>query len=358
MIQFLIEGFLLGIATGLGCVAHCGPIYAPLLMQKKMKPWESVFMVLEISAGRFVAYISFGILIGMVGKHFAPNNNLIEIFTAVSFLVLSVMMIMAALGYRREEKGCSRNKMMKFSNAPFLLGLITGIHICPSFLIALTNGLATKGPWGGGMLFFGFYMGTNVWLMPFSVIGFLGNLVSAKNLRRGAMVTSILVGAWFIGKATTSFVSLMYKPEIMTVMDTKPLYIVCDEGENLAMVESVLNDGREGKIIMVGSLSEINQDSSYILVTPKLFAKDPEAVKATVKPGRFVGIIPEPLVDGFSNKYSVILASFLSRNYVKVDKDGTFFNMSKMLKTDGISVPKKKGKAGCGSCPSAKSCGV
>ena len=58
MISQLSEGFLLGIATGTTCLATCGPIYAPYLMQYDRNLKASLVTLLEISGGRFATYSS------------------------------------------------------------------------------------------------------------------------------------------------------------------------------------------------------------------------------------------------------------------------------------------------------------
>lgn len=368
LFRFLAEGFGLGITMGIGCVAHCGPVYVPILMQKKMSLWESIFMVLEISAGRFVAYLAFGLAVGEIGKRFVANNMFIEVSIALSYVILSVFLIMTALGYRKEEKGCSRSKIMKYSNAPFLIGLITGIHLCPSFLIALTRGLSTKGALGGGMLFFGFYMGTNIWLMPFSMIGVAGRFFSAKNLRKGAMIASILIGAWFIGKATSSITGIIINankpvPVVVNVMDEKPLYFVGTKNEDLRILTAVFKESRKGAVSLIDSLEKVVEDSARIFVSPTRFAQDSALVKELIAPGRFVGVLPlfeeKHKKEGFGNRYSVILATYFSDKQIVAKETGTYFHMKDMLnsKAPQGGTVSKKGKSACGSCPSASACG-
>ncbi|MBD3278167.1 MAG: hypothetical protein GF388_07700, partial [Candidatus Aegiribacteria sp.] len=61
------EGLTLGLATGTACLASCGPIYAAYLMGEKREGLQSLWIVLKLNAGRFIAYAIFGALVGMLG---------------------------------------------------------------------------------------------------------------------------------------------------------------------------------------------------------------------------------------------------------------------------------------------------
>ena len=97
---------------------------------------KSLAKLMEISAGRFVAYILFGALAGYFGSNIEPLSR--DVFTGVSYILLSVFLLLNVFRTHREGKSCRMPRWAAMSKSAFLLGLFTGINFCPSFLIALS----------------------------------------------------------------------------------------------------------------------------------------------------------------------------------------------------------------------------
>ncbi len=329
----LVSGFTLGLLTGTTCFATCGPIYTPFLMQRKLNLFQSFFMILEISAGRFVSYILFGMAAGLLGKSIGSFGEHKAVFTSIAYVAFSVMLILSAFNTRQNEKGCAISKWGKFANAPFLLGVVTGINFCPSFLIALTDAVNLNGPLSGAVLFFGFYMGTNIYLLPLSIFGVMGN---QKVFRKIAMVASIIVGSYFIFKAGDSIYKLVTtkkepvgRAKIMSVLDDTPLFILKNESENVDTLTSTLRSNRKGNVTISIS-SDSFTDSCYIIVSPGYDSLGVKKAKSYLKPNRFVILIPETDSTGFSSQYSANIVKYFDKYYFKKDTiHGTFMNMSK-----------------------------
>lgn len=332
--ETLVSGLSLGLLTGTTCFATCGPIYTPFLMQKKLNLFQSVFMILEISAGRFVSYILFGIAAGMLGKSIGSFGEHKAVFTSIAYVAFSVMLIMSAFNTRQNEKGCAISKWGKFANAPFLLGVVTGINFCPSFLIALTNAVSLNGPLSGAVLFFGFYLGTNVYLLPLSVFGVMGN---QKLFRKIAMVASIIVGSYFIYKAGDSIYHIINtkkvqspRTPVMKVLDGTPLYILKAEKDDVDYLVSALSSNRSGTVSVTSDKNSIS-DSCYVLVTPGYDSLVVNEARGLLKSNRFIIVLPENDSLGYSAQYSVNVVKYLDKYYFKKDTiHGTFFNMSKI----------------------------
>jgi len=84
--------------------------------------------------------------------------------------------------------------MAKFTKSAFILGILTGINFCPSFLIALSKAVDLSGALSGMMLFLGFFFGTSVFLMP---LAFIGQISKVSRMKLVARYASILVAVWF-----------------------------------------------------------------------------------------------------------------------------------------------------------------
>lgn len=195
ILKTLAEGFVLGLSTGVTCLVTCAPIYLPYLISEKRGPWQQLWKVTEISLGRFISYALFGAAAGWVGGNLASIDR--TLFTGIAYLLLSVFLLLSLIRVHKEDKRCALPFWLKFSKSAFLLGVLTGINFCPSFLIAVSNAIELGGALSGTILFVGFFGGTTIFLIPLAFAGMLSWVKEVKVLARWA---SVLIAIWFIGK--------------------------------------------------------------------------------------------------------------------------------------------------------------
>ncbi len=200
MIKTIIEGFTLGFSTGTICLVSCTPIYLPYLISENRSFSKNIWKVLEISLGRFFSYIVFGLLAGWIGSNIATINR--DIFTAIAYILLSTFMVLSVIRTKKKQGKCHIPAVTKITSSAFLLGVFTGINFCPSFLIALSKAVDLAGPISGALLFFGFFVGTSIFLIPLAFSGFLAYI---KNLKFIAQIASIAIAVWFLFSASVKF---------------------------------------------------------------------------------------------------------------------------------------------------------
>lgn len=193
MIQSLIEGWGLGLATGVVCLATCSPIYLPYLLSDDKKVGKTFLAVMEISLGRFFTYLAFGAVAGYLGKNITEINR--TFFTSIAYILLSLYLLLTAVRSHQKAKKCHIPKMANITKSAFLLGVLTGVNFCPSFLIALSKAVNLGGPINGATLFFGFFLGTTLYLVP---MGFVGFFSKVKELKLIGRIASVLIALWFI----------------------------------------------------------------------------------------------------------------------------------------------------------------
>jgi sulfite exporter TauE/SafE len=193
LVALTTEGFGLGLSLGVSCLATCAPVYLPFLMAEKRKTGSALLTTLEISAGRFFSYLVFGAVVGMLGGRIETLNR--ELFTSIADLLIAVFLVFTALRTNRQHRSCPVPKLAKFSNNAFLLGIVTGINFCPGFLGALSRAMAAGGAVGGMALFFGFFLGTTLFVLP---MGFAGALTHVKKLVVVGQIASLFAAAWFV----------------------------------------------------------------------------------------------------------------------------------------------------------------
>ncbi len=188
--MFALNAFLLGLSTGIFCLAYCGPIYLPQLIAQKnnYKGW-GVF--LQFNLGRLIAYIIFGAMFGWLGAQ--VHFQFLKIYTQWIIILIALLLILYGLGLSLPKiKWCAWVKNIHF---PFLTGFLLGINICPPFLLALIYNFQIGGAINGILFFFMFFLGTTIYLIP---ITFLGYFSKAKWLRQAGCITAIIVGLTFI----------------------------------------------------------------------------------------------------------------------------------------------------------------
>lgn len=256
----------MGLSTGTICLLTCTPIYLPYLISEDRSLKKSFLKVMEISGGRFFAYLLFGALAGWLGS-FVPQQQR-TLFTGISYILLSIFLIINAIRTHKAEKQCKVPAWMKFTHSAFMLGIFTGVNFCPSFLIALTKSVDLGGALGGTLLFTGFFVGTTLFLIP---LAFGGLLTVIGPVKKAARYASILIAIWFIWQGGVNIHKAWKdsKAVIISPADTKyTAYILSSPQDSL--YANALSD----------SLSKVYIDKPRIAIykelQPELMYFDPD----------------------------------------------------------------------------------
>lgn len=290
--RYLVEGCTLGLSTGYLCLATCGPIYAPFLMQYAQTPLRYVVSVLELSLGRFIAYLLVGAIAGFFGRHVSELQR--DFFTIAAYPLFSAFLIISALRSRTCENGCAASRWSRFSQWPFLLGILTGINVCPSFLLAFSRSFSLSGPIAGMLFFAAFFAGTSVFLVPLSFVGMLGR---KKLFRTIARVAAFGVAAWFIGNAGYTAYGMAAarfdSRPIICLLDNASLYVLNKEPEKAHRFAAALALQRTGPVyILHADLKEKRPAQPYYLLTDSALgtAGGGETLR---QPGRFLFVVSD-----------------------------------------------------------------
>ena len=196
MMAILAEGLLLGLATGTTCLATCGPVYAPYLMQYDRSLPNGLLAVLEMSSGRFISYLIIGAVAGLVGGHVDFEEK--GVLTAAAYSLFSIFLLGTAFRTHRRDHCCRTGRWATIIDRPLVLGMLTGLNICPPFLLALTKAINGSGAVAGMTLFAAFFAGTSLFLIPLSAFGLLGK---QKLFRLVARWGAVAVSVWFLIQA-------------------------------------------------------------------------------------------------------------------------------------------------------------
>jgi sulfite exporter TauE/SafE len=169
------RAFLLGISTGLLCLGTCAPVLLPVLLSEERKGAAARWRpLLEFLAGRLAAYLLVGSAAGAAGG--ALRGRLSPRLAGLPYVAIGLFMM--AYGIARgfpELRPCRRiAPLLGRSHPPLVLGLFLGFSLCPPFLAALTDVIASGRPSYGVVFFAVLYLVTSAFLLPLWGAGGLG----------------------------------------------------------------------------------------------------------------------------------------------------------------------------------------
>jgi sulfite exporter TauE/SafE len=174
----MAEGFILGLSTGVVCVAYCGPVLIPYLMSESGGLKRSYLMVGIFLAGRLIAYLITALLAGLIGQSVVQQSETRTILMGIAYILLSVLLI--AYGFHRFREICLGRTINKRATevtketrllVPFTGGFLTGINICPPFLLAITGAIDSGSITGSIFFFLAFFAGTSLFFIPMPFAG-------------------------------------------------------------------------------------------------------------------------------------------------------------------------------------------
>jgi sulfite exporter TauE/SafE len=173
------SGFLLGLSTGVVCLAYCGPVLIPYLMGEGRDIKGIIGSIFLFLAGRLLAYLLVGVLSGIAGNLLLQPSPIKPVLTGIAYCLLSVMLIL--YGFHRFREIClgrrpafsDKNRRIRgTSMVPVVGGFATGLNLCPPFLLAITGAMDSGSIAGGLWFFFLFFLGTTLYFIPLPFIGF------------------------------------------------------------------------------------------------------------------------------------------------------------------------------------------
>lgn len=200
----MFQGFVLGLSNGTACLASCAPIMLPYLLGQGKSIRNNILGLVIFLSGRLSGYLCFGMLAWCIGRLFLNNPLIRSRFLGISFLVLGVMLIV----YTRtgNTRKCGLNKTAHLLRRvmsldawyyPFIFGLLTGINVCPPFLLVFTDALNTGSLLGSVMFFATFFVGTSLFFIP---LPFLGAFETSPELKTVGQWALYLVAGYYLVK--------------------------------------------------------------------------------------------------------------------------------------------------------------
>jgi hypothetical protein len=190
---------MLGLSSGPACLAACGPALLPLLVAERRTPAGSAVLLTTFLSGRLAGYLAFAALAWMTSASLPVNPRAHSLIFGAAYCGTAVILAAYAAGLRRRPhtcagctEGCGNPRTVRLRKhfggfAPAILGLFTGLNLCPPFVAAAVRA-AEAASLASSLLFFTlFFAGTAVWTLPAVAAGLLERFEAASFVARLTM---------------------------------------------------------------------------------------------------------------------------------------------------------------------------
>lgn len=195
------QGFLLGLASGSSCIAYCAPVLVPYFLGEGKSVQRNYLELLKFLAGRLLGYLLFGVFAWFIGRLILGDGSILrEILLGFCNLLLAGLLFCYALF--RLKTVCAAEapggilRKLRLSPAlwPIALGFLTGLNLCPPFLLAFLDS-AQRSLVGSLLFFLVFFIGTSLYFLPVPFVGFLNRFPAVQFV--GKMTALVLAGYYF-----------------------------------------------------------------------------------------------------------------------------------------------------------------
>jgi sulfite exporter TauE/SafE len=202
------EAVVLGLVTGPVCLASCGPIVLPWMLVQPQGIRVHARQMSLFLAARLAGYLLFASAIWSAGSLLAHTSlERSWIFGAIQLLLAVGLLFYAAASPRAHCAVAPTQPpdLVQIRSTPeqtppprkagaVTLGFLTGINLCPPFLVAGVRA-AQMSSMAGALLFFTvFFAGTAVWFAPFLTFGVMRRTPSFLTVAR---MVAVLLACWY-----------------------------------------------------------------------------------------------------------------------------------------------------------------
>lgn len=199
-----MDAFLLGLSNGVTCIGYCAPVLVPYLIGERQGIAAGAWIVARFLLGRLAGYIAFSLIAFAFHISLSGSPSARNVLVGSSYVVLSAFLILYGFRGRSDPPVCAArhtghilSRVMRLwpPLAPVVLGLLTGLTLCPPFLVAFAAAVGKESLSGSIMFFTFFFCGTSVLFLPFPLIGSLKLPVILSTVGRLAAGT---VGVYYL----------------------------------------------------------------------------------------------------------------------------------------------------------------
>ena len=197
------EAIALGLASGPGCLAVCGPVLVPSLLAERAGVRPVAGYLFVFLGARLLGYLIFAAVAWECGALIQlPLASRAFLVGAVD-VILAIVLAWYAYSIRFvQSQSCPGPGLVQIGavrvgrrGGAAALGLLTGLNLCPPFIVAGVRA-AESGSLPYALLFFVvFFIGTSVWFAPLTSVGCVARNEGVVTVAR---MTMALVAVYYL----------------------------------------------------------------------------------------------------------------------------------------------------------------
>jgi sulfite exporter TauE/SafE len=198
-----VEAFVLGLATGPVCLASCGPVVLPWMLTQPHGFWKNGRRMGLFLTGRLAGYLLFAIVAWKIGAAIPTSWTATPWIYGAVELALAVALLVYAAGWphprcRLVEPAENLVHIGPTPHRPpsgaLALGFLTGINLCPPFLVAAVRASQLSNLVSSLVFFACFFLATAVWFTPLLSLGWVKRSAALITVAR---MTATLLACWY-----------------------------------------------------------------------------------------------------------------------------------------------------------------
>src|SRR4030042_4098265 len=199
-----LDGFILGVSSGVTCVAFCAPALVPYLLGEGKGISQNALLTVQFLLGRLLGYLLFAVLAWGVNRSILQGMSKPSLLLLIgaAYVVFSVLLLY--YGFFRQKTACAmtrtnglRSRLMTQwpVSIPLVAGFALGLSFCPPFLLAFSNALEKTSLLPNMLFFFAFFLGTAIFFIPTPFVGIFRGFSALKII--GKMAAG-LIGVYYL----------------------------------------------------------------------------------------------------------------------------------------------------------------
>jgi sulfite exporter TauE/SafE len=214
-----MQGLLLGLANGTTCLAYCAPVLIPLFLGEGRRVRQNWSLLAQFLGGRLIGYLLFGLLAWTANQLLFKDAALREVLFGGIYVLLAGLLLIYGLnkvkgsgkqlqaehpapGSQPTFVGCPiplkklRPLLMHWPVlVPAMLGLLTGLNLCPPFLLAFANAVISPTLLDSLLFFITFFVGTAIFFLPVAFVGLIRNQVALQTVGK---LTALIMAGYYL----------------------------------------------------------------------------------------------------------------------------------------------------------------
>ena len=167
----MLDGFILGLSSGVACIATCAPVLIPYLLGEGKGIVHNCWVTGQFLLGRLLGYLLFAVLAWMVSTTILQQSSQRNLVIGTAYVLFSGLLIFYGFFKQADASSCQaaccqskyrRLLAIRPELLPVAAGLATGLSFCPPFLLAFTGAAEQTSLLAALLFFFSFFLGTTL----------------------------------------------------------------------------------------------------------------------------------------------------------------------------------------------------